>query len=102
VGRLFTQRNFQILRAAEEPSHHLGKTLSQIALAWLLAVRGVTSVIIGARNLAQLQENMGAGGWDFPTEQWKKLDDASALPSEYPQDFQPWVEPQMHSDVDRN
>ena len=80
----------------------LGKTLSQIAFAWLLAVRGVTSVIIGARNLAQLQENMGAGGWDFPSEQWKKLDDASALPSEYPQDFQSWVEQLMHSDADGN
>ena len=42
---------------------------------------------------------MGAGGWDFPPEEWKKLDDASALPVEYPQDFQAWVEPLIHGDL---
>lgn len=99
VERLFTDRNYQILRAVEEASARLGKTLSQLALAWLLAVPGVTSVIIGARSLAQLQENMGAGGWDFPSEEWKKLDAISALPVEYPQDFQAWVETLIHGDV---
>ncbi len=99
VERLFTERNYQILRAVEEASVRLGKTLSQVALAWLLAMPGVTSAIIGARNLAQLHENMGAGGWDFPPEEWKKLDDASALPVEYPQDFQAWVEPLIHGDL---
>jgi len=99
VERLFTERNYQILRAVEEASDRLGKTLSQVALAWLLATPGVTSAIIGARNLAQLQENMGAGGWDFPADEWKKLDEASALPAEYPQDFQAWVEPLIHGDL---
>jgi aryl-alcohol dehydrogenase-like predicted oxidoreductase len=99
VERLLTERNFQILRAAEEASVRLGKTLSQVALAWLLAVPGLTSVIIGARNLRQLHENLGAGGWEFPPEEWKKLDDASALPVEYPQDFQAWVEPLIHGDL---
>jgi len=99
VERLFTERNYQILRAVEEASVRLGKTLSQVAIAWLLAMPGVTSAIIGARNLAQLQENLGAGDWDFPPEEWKKLDEASALPAEYPQDFQAWVEPLIHGDL---
>lgn len=99
VERLLTERNFQILRAAEEASIRLRKTLSQVALAWLLAVPGLTSVIIGARNLAQLHENLGAGGWEFPPEEWKKLDDVSALPVEYPQDFQAWIEPLIHGDL---
>jgi aryl-alcohol dehydrogenase-like predicted oxidoreductase len=99
VERLFTERNYEILRAVEKASLRLGKTLSQTAIAWLLAMPGVTSAIIGARTLAQLQENMGAGGWDFPPEEWKKLDETSALPAEYPQDFQAWVEPLIHGDV---
>ena len=102
VERLFTERNFQILRALEEASGRLGKSLSQVALAWVLAMPGVTSVIIGARNLPQLQENLGAGGWDFPPDEWTKLDDASALPVEYPQDFQAWVETLIHGDLGKH
>jgi aryl-alcohol dehydrogenase-like predicted oxidoreductase len=100
VERFFTERNYQILHAVEEAAARLGKTISQVALAWLLAMPGVTSVIIGARNLAQLHENLGADDWDFPPEEWKKLDAASALPVEYPQDFQAWVETLIHGDLD--
>jgi aryl-alcohol dehydrogenase-like predicted oxidoreductase len=85
----------------EEVSARLGKTCSQIALAWLLAMPGVTSAIIGARNLAQLRENLGAGDWDFPSEEWKKLDDASALSVEYPGDFQAFVETLVHNDLSK-
>ena len=99
VERLFTERNYGILRALEETSALLGKTPSQVALAWLLAVPGVTSAIIGARDLSQLQQNLGAGDWEFPPDEWKKLDDASALPVEYPQDFQDWVNPIIHGDL---
>jgi aryl-alcohol dehydrogenase-like predicted oxidoreductase len=99
VERLFTERNYQILRALEEAAVRLDKTLTQVALAWLLAMPGVTSVIIGARNLAQLHENLRAGGWDFPAEEWKKLDDSSALRVEYPQDFQAWVESLIYGDL---
>jgi aryl-alcohol dehydrogenase-like predicted oxidoreductase len=99
VERHFTERNYHILGVAEEVSARLGKTLSQVALAWLLAVPRVTSVIIGARSLPQLHENLGAGGWEFPSEEWKKIDEASALPLEYPQDFQAWVEPLIHGDL---
>jgi len=99
IERLLTERNYRILRAVEECAARLGRTLSQVALAWLLAVPGITSVIIGARNLSQLRDNMEAGGWDFPLEEWKKLDEVSALAPEYPQDFQSWVEPMIHGDL---
>jgi aryl-alcohol dehydrogenase-like predicted oxidoreductase len=99
VERLFTERNYQILRAVEEASVRLGKTLSQVALAWLLAMPGITSAIIGARSLAQLKQNLGAADWDFPPDEWKKLDEASALPAEYPQDFHAWVEQLIHGDL---
>jgi len=95
----FTEKNFRILRTLEEVSARLGKTLSQTALAWLLAMPGVTAVIIGTRNLAQFEENWGAGDWDFPPDEWKKLDEVSALPAEYPQDFQAFVEPIIHGDL---
>ena len=94
-----TERNYKILRTLEEVGARLGKTPSQVAIGWLLAMPGVTSAIFGARNLQQLHENLGASGWDFPPEEWKKVDDASALPVEYPQNFQAWVEPDIHGDL---
>ena len=94
-----TEGNFKILDAAESIAKRLGKSLAQVALAWLLAVPGLTAVIIGARNMEQFRDNMGAGGWNFPSDLWSELDRASALPIEYPQDFQNFVEPLIHGDV---
>jgi aryl-alcohol dehydrogenase-like predicted oxidoreductase len=99
VERNRTERNYQILRVVDDVASRLGKTSTQIALSWLLAMPGVTSAIIGARNLAQLHENLGAADWDFPSEDWKKLDEASALPLEYPRDFQAFVETIVHADL---
>jgi len=99
VERLFTERNFQTLRAVEGCAARLGKSLSQVSLAWLLAMPGVTSAIIGVRNMRQFEDNTGAAGWEFPPDEWKKLDAVSALPLEYPQDFQAWVESLIHGDL---
>jgi aryl-alcohol dehydrogenase-like predicted oxidoreductase len=99
VERNRTERNYQILRLAEEIATRAEKTYSQVAIAWLLAMPGVTSGIIGARNLAQLRDNLGAADWDFPSEDWKKLDEASALSIEYPRDFQDFVETIVHADL---
>ncbi len=99
VERFLTPRSFDILRELESAAQSLGKSLAQTALAWTLAVPGMTAVIIGARNLRQLDDNLGAGGWDFPRELWQKLDQASAVPLEYPQDFQSWIDPLLHGDL---
>ncbi len=94
-----TPHNFGILSQLEVAARSLGKSLAQTALGWTLAVPGMTAVIIGARNLRQLDDNLGAGGWDFPRDFWRKLDKASALPLEYPQDFQSWIESVIHGDL---
>ena len=41
-------------------------------------------MIAGARNEAQLKQNLGAVGWDLTPTQMKKLDDASSIPQSYP------------------
>ena len=72
VERLFTERNYQILRALEEASARLGKTLSQVAIAWLLAMPGVTSAIIGARNLRAASREYGRGRLGLPSGRMEK------------------------------
>ncbi|SFJ98306.1 aldo/keto reductase [Bradyrhizobium sp. cf659] len=61
-----------------------GRTVPQIAIAWLLSRPTVSSVIIGARDEAQLRDNLGAVGWSLSADQIKRLDEASAVMPPYP------------------
>ncbi|GFZ99974.1 aldo/keto reductase [Paenibacillus marchantiophytorum] len=82
-----TERNFAIFDAVYSAASELDKTPAQIALAWLLQRKGITSPIFGATTLEQFADNMGAVGWQMPQDIWDRLDEASALPSEYPNRF---------------
>jgi len=57
---------------------------ARISLAWLLTKPVVTSVIIGAKRLDQLQDNLAAAELRLTADEIKQLDDISALPPEYP------------------
>ena len=61
-----------------------GVSVAQIALAWLLAHDVVTSVIIGARKLEQLDDNLKSVDVTLSSEELKALDEASRLTREYP------------------
>ncbi|MDQ7251571.1 aldo/keto reductase [Dongia sedimenti] len=61
-----------------------GKTVPQIAINWLLQRPTVSSVIIGARNEAQLKDNLGAVGWSLTPQQMQRLDAASTTTPAYP------------------
>jgi len=53
---------------------HSGKTPAQVAIRWLLQKDVVSSVIIGAKTLQQLEDNMGAStGWEITEETVRKL-----------------------------
>jgi aryl-alcohol dehydrogenase-like predicted oxidoreductase len=58
-----------------------------VALRWLLQRPGVTAPIIGARNLDQLDANLGATGWALSGEHLARLDDVTAKPLPYPYAF---------------
>jgi aryl-alcohol dehydrogenase-like predicted oxidoreductase len=58
---------------------------AEVALNWLLRRRGVTSVIIGARNARQLGDNLQAATWALGDDEVARLDRASARPLPYPQ-----------------
>lgn len=52
------------------------KTLTQLAINWVLNRSGITTALVGARNMEQLDENMGGQGWKISPEDMKALDDA--------------------------
>ena len=70
--------------ALEALAQETDKTVPQIAINWLLRRPTVASVLIGARDEAQLVHNLGAIGWSLTNEQVQRLDDASAGPVPYP------------------
>ncbi|HZY49372.1 MAG TPA: aldo/keto reductase, partial [Devosia sp.] len=55
-----------------------------VALAWVLAKRGVASVIVGARSAAQLENNLGAASLALTEDEVALLDRTSAVPIPYP------------------
>ncbi|WP_028627138.1 aldo/keto reductase [Metapseudomonas resinovorans] len=72
------------LQALQVIANAIDASPAQVALAWLLARRAVTSVIIGARTHEQLETNLAAADLALSHEHLTQLDEASALPSEYP------------------
>jgi aryl-alcohol dehydrogenase-like predicted oxidoreductase len=75
---------YSIVDAIDIVAGQTGKTVTQIALNWLLRRPTVASVIIGARNEEQLKENLGAVGWQLSAEQMNLLDAASASKRQLP------------------
>ena len=75
---------YRVVDALDAVAAETGKTVPQVALNWLLQRPTVSTVVIGARNEGQLQDNLGAVGWNLTPEQVKRLDEASATPKPYP------------------
>lgn len=75
---------YRVVEAIDEVARETGKTAPQIALNWLLQRPTVATVIIGARNEAQLRDNLQAVGWNLTPPQVARLDAASATALAYP------------------
>ena len=84
--RRATERNWATLDVVGRISEETGKSYAQISLNWLFRQNGVTP-IIGARTLDQLEDNIGASGWELTEEQVEELSEASALEDVYPYRF---------------
>ncbi len=78
------ERAWRILDVMNPIAKAHGCSAARIALAWLLTKPVVTSVIIGAKRLDQLQDNLAAVDVKLTPDEVKQLDEVSALPPEYP------------------
>lgn len=82
--RFEEERLFRIVDALDTVAADTGKSIPQVALNWLLSRPTVANVIIGARDEAQLKENIGAVGWSLNPEQNALLEAASDVSPAYP------------------
>jgi len=75
---------YAVVDVLREIADELGRSVSQIALNWVLHRPTVSTLVIGARNATQLKENLRSVEFKLTTEQVKRLDDVSASQPIYP------------------
>ncbi len=83
-GTVDYEKVYDIVDVLEVIAKERNKTIPQVALNWLLRRPSVTSIIIGARNEAQLKDNLGAVGWALSEDEVARLDKVSQRALPYP------------------
>jgi aryl-alcohol dehydrogenase-like predicted oxidoreductase len=86
--RYFAPNADETLATLLEVANEIGRTPAQVATRWTLEQPAITSAIIGARTLAQADDNLRASGWKIPAEALDKLNKVSALPPRYPRSME--------------
>jgi aryl-alcohol dehydrogenase-like predicted oxidoreductase len=83
--RASIERTWAVIDAVSSIAGHRAVSMAQVALAWLVDRPGVSSVILGARTLEQLKENLGTAGLHLTADERTTLDAASdPAPADYP------------------
>ncbi len=82
------ERGFDIIDVMRPMAAAHSVSVAQVALAWLLQKQAVTSVIIGARRMDQLEDNLASVDLTLTDDEMDRLDEVSALPPAYPH----WME----------
>jgi aryl-alcohol dehydrogenase-like predicted oxidoreductase len=78
------ERALAVIDSLQAVAKEAGGTVAQVAIRWLLQKRSVASVVIGAKSVAQLHDNLGAAKLRLTEDQMARLDAASAIPAPYP------------------
>ena len=87
LAKFDTERNWRILDAVTAVTGEVDASPAQVSLAWLLRKPCVTSVIFGARSVAQLEDNLKAATIALSDDHVDRLDEASAYELGYPYQF---------------
>ncbi len=98
--RYFADNADETLQTLLDVSSELGRSPAQVALRWVLERPAMTSVIVGARKLAQLRDNLGASDWRLEGEALARLNEVSHLPDRYPEAMEKNMHERRDSAVD--
>ena len=83
----FTPRNWAVVAEVEQVARESGLSMAQVAVQWAARQPGLGSVILGARNLQQFEDNLAALERPLDEAAMRRLDAISALPSQFPYSF---------------
>jgi aryl-alcohol dehydrogenase-like predicted oxidoreductase len=81
--RYWHPKGFQTAEILEKVSADTGIAMFKLAIAWPLRRRFVASVIVGVRELGQLEANLEIGDWEMPEELWNELEEQTRPEEEY-------------------
>jgi aryl-alcohol dehydrogenase-like predicted oxidoreductase len=87
---IFNEKTYAIVDEMDIIAKAHESTVARVALAWVQAQPGVTSTIIGARRLAQLEDNLKALEVKLSAEELGRLDALTKPTFGFPQSMQPW------------
>jgi aryl-alcohol dehydrogenase-like predicted oxidoreductase len=87
VFNRFNERNWRILDALIDVAKQINRPPAQVALNWVVSQPGITSTIVGASKVAQLEENLRLGEFAIPADLRKKFDEVSTLEPGHPYGF---------------
>lgn len=93
----FTEQNWKILDVLLQVAKQMNRPPAQVALNWVASRPGITSTILGASKVKQLEDNLGAIEFSIPAELRKRLDEVSAPASIHPYVFfEPFLQKMIH------
>jgi aryl-alcohol dehydrogenase-like predicted oxidoreductase len=96
LGSSLNERTYTIIDELEAIAKAQGSTTARVALAWVMAQPGVTSTIIGARRLAQLEDNLKAFDVKLTADELGRLDTLTRPAFGFPHNMQTWF-PAIHN-----
>jgi aryl-alcohol dehydrogenase-like predicted oxidoreductase len=83
----FTEKNWRVLEVLTAVAKELGRSLPQVAINWITKRRGVTSTLIGATRLEQLDDNLRALDFEIPAPMAQKLEESGRPETVFPYNF---------------
>jgi aryl-alcohol dehydrogenase-like predicted oxidoreductase len=93
----FNEKNWEILDVLLAVSKEIGRPPAQVALNWVVTQPGITSTILGASKLSQLDDNLRAIEFSIPAQLRQRLDEVSAPASIHPYVFfEPFIQGMIH------
>ena len=96
----FSERNWKVLDVLLEVSRELNRPPAQVALNWAATQPGITSTILGASKISQLEDNLRAIEFSIPAELRQRLNEVSAPESVHPYVFfEPFIQGMIHGGV---
>lgn len=99
-NRYFATNADESLQVLLDVAQELGHSPAQVALRWALAQPAITSVIVGARTMDQLRDNLLAGSWTLEGEPLERLNAVSQLPERYPKSMEKVMVARRNNAVD--
>ena len=84
----FVENVDEVLETLYAVAEDAGRSPAQVAIRWITQQPGITSAIIGARTMAQLEDNLGGAGWELSADQLQKLDAVTRPRELYPKSME--------------